>query len=88
MIPYEELDRALARWKARAQGGSGAVVVEAEAAPAGVAEAMMEEGADMATPLPIPSEELGSIPNAASPGTASTGELSVDELEAYEEEDA
>jgi hypothetical protein len=90
MIPYEELDRALARWKARAQGGSGAVVVEAEAeaAPAPVTEAMMEmeEGADMATPLPIRSEELGSIPNSAAPGTERTGELSVDELEAYEED--
>jgi hypothetical protein len=88
MIPYEELDRALARWKARAQGGNGAVVMEAEAEPAPVAEAMMEEGADMATPLPIPSEELGSIPNVAAPGTERTGELSVDELEAYEEDDA
>jgi hypothetical protein len=90
MIPYEELDRALARWKARAQGGSGAVVLEAEAeaeaAPSPVTEAMMEEGADMATPLPIRSEELGSIPNSAAPGTERTGELSVDELEAYEED--
>jgi hypothetical protein len=49
MISYEELDRALARWKARSKGG----VPEA---PAPVD--------DQATPLPIRAEELGSIPNA------------------------
>jgi hypothetical protein len=49
MISYEELDRALAKWKARSKGG----VPEAPT-PA-------DEGA---TPLPIRAEELGSIPTA------------------------
>ena len=51
MISYEELDRALARWKARAKGG----VPEAH-----------PPGDDGATPLPIRAEELGSIPVATS----------------------
>lgn len=87
MIPYDELDRALARWKARTQGAaSGPIETESFPAPAPIME--MEEGADMATPLPIPSEELGSIPNLAAPGTERTGELTVDELESYDDEDA
>jgi hypothetical protein len=92
MIPYEELDRALARWKSRAAGTvSGPVVTAPSSGPVttGMIDAppaMAEE--DMATPLPIPSEELGSIPNAAAPGTERTGEIDVDELEAYEEEEA
>ena len=39
-----------------------------------------------ATPLPIRAEELGSIPNAMSPGPSeSTGEINADELETYDE---
>jgi hypothetical protein len=72
MISYEELDRALARWKARAKGGA------VEASHAG--------GDSQATPLPIRAEELGSIPNAMSPGASeSTGEINADELETYDE---
>ena len=71
MISYEELDRALARWKARAKGGA----VEA---PTPID----------ATPLPIPAEELGSIPNAVSPIPGDgTGEIDANELETYEEAD-
>jgi hypothetical protein len=71
MISYEELDRALARWKARSKGG----VPEAPGAVD-----------DQATPLPIRAEELGSIPNEVSPIPGeSTGEINADELETYEE---
>ena len=71
MISYEELDRALARWKARSKGG----VPEAANAPE-----------DRATPLPIRAEELGSIPNAVSPVPGEgTGEIDANELESYEE---
>ena len=74
MISYEELDRALARWKGRAKGGAS----DAPGAPDGEA-----------TPLPIRAEELGSIPNAMSPGPngESTGEINADELETYDEAD-
>ena len=79
MIPYEELDRALARWKARAQGMAGGAI---EAPPPA-----MDAPGD-ATPLPIPAEELGSIPNVAATGAEGTGEIDVGELEAYEDEEA
>jgi hypothetical protein len=74
MISYEELDRALARWKARSKGG----VPEAPAAPDGEL-----------TPLPIRAEELGSIPNAVSPVPGErTGEIDANELvETYDEAD-
>jgi hypothetical protein len=73
MISYEELDRALARWKGRAKGG----VPEA---------ANMTDS--QATPLPIRAEELGSIPNAVSPLPGeSTGEIDANELETYDEAD-
>jgi hypothetical protein len=72
MISYEELDRALARWKARSKGGG---VPEAANAPE-----------DQATPLPIRAEELGSIPNEVSPIPGEgTGEIDANELETYEE---
>jgi hypothetical protein len=72
MISYEELDRSLARWKARGKGGG---VPEAPGAPD-----------EQATPLPIRAEELGSIPNVVSPVPGdSTGEINADELETYDE---
>ena len=81
MISYAELDRALARWKARSQGG-GVVGGTVEAPGSGP----MDELSD-ATPMPIPAEELGSIPNTAAPiATEQTGEIDASELEAYEEE--
>ena len=71
MISYEELDRALGRWKARSKAG----VPEAP----GAAD-------DQATPLPIRAEELGSIPHEVSPIPGeSTGEIDANELETYEE---
>ena len=71
MISYEELDRALARWKGRSKG----VVVDAPSP-------------SDATPLPIPAEELGSIPSAVSPIPGErTGEIDVNELETYDEAD-
>jgi hypothetical protein len=73
MIPYEELDRALARWKARSQGGVPDPVRSA-------VEAVPGEEVIEATPLPIPAEELGSIPN----GTPSA-EIDAGELETYED---
>jgi hypothetical protein len=79
MIPYEELDRALGRWKARAQGLAGGAI---EVAPSAI------ESEGDATPMPIPSDELGSIPNAAAAVPDGTGELDVGELEAYEDEEA
>ena len=73
MISYEELDRALGRWKARSKGG----VVEAPRRPT-----------SEATPLPIRAEELGSIPNAVSPIPGErTGEIDANELETYDEAD-
>jgi hypothetical protein len=72
MISYEDLDRALARWKGRSKGG----VVDAPAVPAD----------SQATPLPIRAEELGSIPNSVSPIPGdSTGEINADDLETYDE---
>ncbi len=47
-----------------------------------------EDGADVLTPLPIRSEELGSLPNLAAPASERTGEIQVDELESYEDDDA
>ena len=64
MISYEELDRALGRWKARSKGGG----------PRGA------ERHPTATPLPIRAEELGSIPNAVSPIPGErTGEIDANE---------
>ena len=77
MIPYDELERALARWKARGQGGA-AGTIDAPAAIDATADAYE------ATPMPVPAEELGSIPNIANVPER-TGEIDVAELEAYEE---
>jgi hypothetical protein len=73
MISYEELDRALGRWKARSRGG----VVDAAVTPVAVVSD--------ATPLPIPADELGSIPTEISPSAERTGEIDANELETYEE---
>ena len=78
MIPYEDLDRALGRWKARAQGLAGGAIE--------VAQSAIEAEGD-ATPMPIPSDEL-SIPHAAAAVPDGTGEIDVGELEAYEDEEA
>jgi hypothetical protein len=72
MIPYEELDRALARWKARSQGG----VVEPPRAEAASYDA---------TPLPISPDDLGSIPEPMPIATERTGEIDLAELETYED---
>jgi hypothetical protein len=79
MIPYEELDRALARWKAKAQGGvpeaptAAPEVIEAEA------EAAPESGA---TPMVI--DEAGSIPQPVDP-PEHTGEIDLAEVETYDD---
>ena len=73
MIPYEELDRALARWKAKAQGG----VPEA---PPAAAAAPVSEG------TPVVVDEVGSIPQPPS-GPERTGEIDLAELESYEEQE-
>ena len=75
MIPYEELDRALARWKAKAQGGvvepSSPVMVTADATPA-----------SGATPFVV--DEVGSIPQPVA--SERTGEIDLAELETYDDE--
>jgi hypothetical protein len=72
MIPYEELDRALAKWKARSQGG--------------VVEPPLAEAASYdATPLPISADDIGSIPEPTHVATERTGEIDVAELETYED---
>jgi hypothetical protein len=79
MIPYEELDRALARWKAKSQGGvpeapaAGPEMIEAEA------EAAPESGA---TPMAV--DEMGSIPQPVDP-PEHTGEIDLAEVETYDE---
>ena len=74
MISYEELDRALARWKARTKGGT----IEAPHAATD----------SQATPMPISADELGSIPTSVSPIPGeNTGEINADELETYDEAD-
>ena len=80
MIPYEELDRALARWKARSQGG-----VPESVRGGGVVEVGSTEEVFEATPLPIPAEELGSIPHLSAPNGEPTGEIDANELETYDD---
>ena len=85
MIPYEELDRALARWKARSQGGAvdaaPDVVVEAEASSPAPMEVVAEE-----TPLPVGPGDLGSFPEPAPAGGERTGEIDLAQIESYEED--
>jgi hypothetical protein len=82
MIPYEELDRALARWKARTHGGTTAEppapVIEAEEAP--VADMEAEEG-DYAAPGPA-------AVNGQRHQHGATGEISLEEevLETYDDD--
>ena len=80
MIPYEELDRALARWKARSQGGA-AVEAVPEAEPSGSAplEVIAEE-----TPLPRGPGGLGSLPSTHN-GAPSTGEIDLAEIDSSED---
>ena len=68
MIPYEELDRALARWKARTHGGASpetaAPVIDDESqAPVLEAEAGVYESQPASGPsgLPRPSDQSGEI---------------------------
>jgi hypothetical protein len=94
MIPYEELDRALARWKAKAQGGmmDGAVelpsteVDSAEVQSSEVeAEAISEESVEAApsegTPMVV--DEAGSVPQPVA--SERTGEIDLAELETYDD---
>ncbi|HEX3902505.1 MAG TPA: hypothetical protein VH853_06625 [Polyangia bacterium] len=80
MIPYEELDRALARWKAKSQGGT------VEAPPAEVESAEIQAEAADATPsagTPVVVDEMGSIPQPVAPER--TGEIDLAELETYDD---
>jgi len=93
MIPYEELDRALARWKAKAQGGmvDGAVELPSEVDSAEVqsseveAEAVSEESVEAApsggTPMVV--DEAGSVPQPVA--SERTGEIDLAELETYDD---
>lgn len=82
MIAYEELERALARWKGRSQGGGGAVAEEASAplpvaaAPEAPVPSEMMEGDP--TPLPIRAEDLGSLPL---PEEDRTGEVDASQID-------
>jgi hypothetical protein len=56
MIPYEELDRALARWKARTQGGAADARGYESSGPVPV----MDAGAEI-DGLPAPPDRTGEI---------------------------
>ena len=76
MIPYEELDRALARWKARTHGGT---VAEA---PAPVTEV------DNLTPeMEAEPEEMAPQSNGLHNGTDQAGEINLEEevIETYDD---
>jgi hypothetical protein len=93
MIPYEELDRALARWKAKAQGGmlDGAVelssteVDSAEVQSAEVESEAIAESAEAApsggTPMVV--DEAGSVPQPVA--SERTGEIDLAEVETYDD---
>jgi hypothetical protein len=76
MIPYEELDRALARWKAKAQGGVP------EAPP--VAEPEVVEAAPASEGTPVVVDEMGSVPQPVDPPER-TGEIDLAEVETYDD---
>jgi hypothetical protein len=75
MIPYEELDRALARWKARSQN------VDPDAA-----RAFEERGAAGATPAPVTMEASAEIDGLPAPPDR-TGEIDLGDavVESYED---
>ena len=80
MIPYEELDRALARWKAKARGG----VVEAP--PPVVEERLRRNGepppASEGTPVVV--DEMGSVPQPVD-APERTGGIDLAEIETYDD---
>jgi hypothetical protein len=78
MIPYEELDRALARWKAKAQGGVP------EAPPAAAPEVIEAEAAPVSEGTPMAVDEMGSIPQPVDPPER-TGEIDLAEIETYDD---
>ncbi len=80
MIPYEELDRALARWKTKAQGGM------VELPPAEVESAEIEAEAAEAAPsegTPMVVDEAGSVPQPVA--SERTGEIDLAEIETYDD---
>jgi hypothetical protein len=84
MIPYEELDRALARWKAKAQSGMTDGMVEAP--PAEVESSEIEAETVDATPAagtPVTVDAAGSVPHPVS--SERTGEIDLAEIETYDD---
>ena len=83
MIPYEELDRALARWKAKAQGGmvelppTESAEVDSAEIQAEAAEAAPSEG----TPMVV--DDAGSVPQPVA--SERTGEIDLAEVETYDD---
>ncbi|HVV16091.1 MAG TPA: hypothetical protein VHH90_02725 [Polyangia bacterium] len=81
MISYEELDRALGRWKIRSQGGAPQEgVPEAEVSASAPLEVVAEE-----VPLPIGPGDLGSYPDSLPGAGDRTGEIDLAEVESYED---
>ena len=89
MIPYEELDRALARWKAKSQGGMLDGMVEQpppEVESAEVDSAEIQAEAADATPAagtPMAVDEVGSVPHPVA--SERTGEIDLAEIETYDD---
>jgi hypothetical protein len=89
MIPYEELDRALTRWKAKAQGGMLDGTVEApppEVDSSEVDSAEIQAEALYATPAagtPVVVDEAGSVPQPVA--SERTGEIDLAEIETYDD---
>jgi hypothetical protein len=88
MIPYEELDRALARWKAKAQSGmtDGAVELPREVDSAEVDSAEIQAEAVEAAPsegTPMVVDEAGSVPQPVA--SERTGEIDLAEIETYDD---
>ena len=85
MIPYEELDRALARWKAKAQNGMTDGMVElppeVESAEVDSAEIQAEAVSSEATPMVV--DEAGSVPQPVA--SERTGEIDLAEIETYDD---
>jgi hypothetical protein len=76
MIPYEDLDRALARWKARSQNAAVDAAREFEAV-----------GAAGATPRPITASASGRVAGLPAPADR-TGEIDLADsvVESYEDD--